>query len=209
MKGRSVSVLGRSALLLMLFAIISGCGLVDENITLRPVSRVSASTIGQGQRVAVTVLDERPSTMLGLRGPEGMAEIHAAQNVGRVVGDAINRGLETKGFVPVTTDTGEEPVTMEVQIRALEYDSAAGLFAGTSYATAALKVEARNGDENFGQIYRSQSEEHSILIPMESEDSEQINEALSSAINQIFYDQALLDFLAAGAPPQAPAAPGQ
>ena len=195
MTAKSVSRALTGIVLLLTLLVSAGCAFVDEDIMLRPSSRVAASTIGEGQQVAVTVIDERPSTMIGIRGHMRTAEIRAVQDVGRVVNDAVNQGLANQGFEPVA-DTGAEPVTLEVQIRALSYDATSGFWTGGVYTNAALKVVARNGDDSFEQMYRSAAEDRAFITPMASEDAAQINQVLSNVIDQVLSDQQLLGFLA-------------
>ena len=197
MKARSICRLLTGSVVLPLVLAIGGCAAFNEDITLRPVSRVEASSIGQGQRVAVTVVDERPSRLLGIRGHLRSAEIRAVQDVPQVVGDAIRRGLQNQGFEPVP-HTDAEPVTLEVQIKTFNYDATGGggFFTGGIYTNAVFKVVAHNGDSDFDQVYRSEITDEAFITPTEAEDSAQINQTLSDVLDRVLSDQQLLNFLA-------------
>ncbi len=200
MKAKSILRLLTGSFVLPLILAIGGCAAFNEDIMLRPVSRVEASTIGQGQRVAVSVVDERPSRLIGIRGHMRTAEIRAVQDVPRVVGDAIRQGLQNQGFEPVP-ESDAEPVGLEVQIQTFNYDATAGggFFTGGIYTNAVFKVVARNGDDDFDQVYRSEITDEAFITPTEAEDSAQINQTLSDVIDRVLSDQELLGFLAEGA----------
>ncbi len=183
------------AISLLLFMTIAGCALVDEEVMLRPVSDVPPSSIGQGQRVALNVVDERSSTLIGERGPDGTADIRSVQDARRVVDDVLNQGLQNQGFVPVQP-TAVEPVTLKVELRELRYDVADRLPLPEPRVNAVLKVVAQNGDRSFEQLYRAQTATESFLPPTAAEDSQLINRALSDVIDRILTDRQLLEFLA-------------
>ncbi|MGH6890791.1 MAG: YajG family lipoprotein [Dongiaceae bacterium] len=189
----------RSALLsLFLMPTFGGCALVDESVTLRPTTQVSASAVGHGQRVGLNVVDERTTTIIGFRGPLRTAEITTAQDVRQVVNDAVAQGLRNLGFDPIA-HTGAVPVTLVVQIRELSYEATSGFLTGGIYTRAALKAIARRNQDSFEELYRVEEEERTVVVPTEASDAERINLALSHAIDKMFTDQRLLDFLAAAA----------
>ena len=171
------------------------CAFVDEEIMLRPVSDVPPSSIGQGRQIALTVVDERSSTLIGQRGPDGTADIRSVQDVRRVVDGVLNQGLQNQGFVPVQS-TGVEPVMLKVEVRDLVYEVADRLPLPEPRVNAALKVVAQNGDRSFEQLYRTQTATESFLPPTAAEDSQLINRALSDVIDRVLSDRQLLEFLA-------------
>jgi uncharacterized lipoprotein YajG len=179
----------------LLTTILGGCAFVDESITLQPTSKVSSGTVGHGQKVGLSVVDERATTVLGYRGPMRTAEIKTVQDVRQLVDDAVRQGLLNQDFKPVAY-TEAEPATLIVQIRDLSYETSAGLFTGGIHTKAALKVIARRNQQSFEELYRTEEEDRVVIIPTESSDAERINLALSHCIDKMLVDRRLLEFLA-------------
>lgn len=133
--------------------------------------------------------------MIGHRGPMRTADIRSAVDVAQVVDDAVRQGLRNQGFTLV--DPGATaPHSLLIEVRALSYETSAGFFTGGIHARSMLKARANRPGDIYEQVYRSENEERVIVVPTEASDSEQINRALSVAIDQMLADQHLLSFLA-------------
>lgn len=190
---------GGMILSLALIGTISSCAFVDESVSLNPTSSIPSSDSGHGQRVGLTILDERPSIIIGHRGPQRSAEIRAAQDVSNVVDQAVRQGLRNQGFEPVAFSRSE-PVTLQVQVRDLSYDTSIGFWTGGIFCHASLKAVATNAGNSYEKLYRAEKEERVVVVPTAEADAASINEVLSQAIDQMMADQFLLDFLAHQAP---------
>ena len=186
-----ISAVVTVVLSLLLISTVGGCAFVDENITLQPTSVLPPSAVGSGQRVGVNVVDERTTSIIGRRGPMRSAEIQAAQDVRKVVDNAVNQGMRNQGFVPVPY-TKAEPVTLEVQVREFSYDTSTGFFTGGIHTRAALKAIARRSEDGFEEMYRTEEEDRVIVVPTEASDAERLNLVLSHTIDQMLADQRLL-----------------
>jgi uncharacterized lipoprotein YajG len=183
-----------------------GCAFISEDIQLQPTIAVAASEVGHGTPVAVQVVDERPSAMLGQRGPMRSAEIRTTQNVDQVVETAVRDGLSRQGFAPVALGA-EAPVSLKVEVRDLRYETGTGFWTGGIFTRAALKAVASRGSETFEQMYRAENEERVVFVPTEAADTESINKVLSEAIAKMLADQRLLSFLSTPPPTAATSAP--
>jgi uncharacterized lipoprotein len=187
------------SLLLIVSATLNACSLTPQTATLRPTLSVPQSDIGQKRNVSVQILDERPNQSLGRRGAAGMrgAEIKTDQNVAELISTSVNEGLAQIGFTPEPYDP-KNPRLLRIEVRQLEYSTSQGMWSGAVRTNAALKAIARNQGLTYENFYRAANDKRTFFVPGASKNEEMLNQTLSSVIDQIFQDQALLSFLAKG-----------
>jgi uncharacterized lipoprotein YajG len=176
----------------------AGCAYSPQQIKLAPAALIAPSDRGQGIVVAVEVTDERPSKKIGQRSDAyGMgAEITSHDDIAAVVAAEIKRGLIAKGYrVAKPGDKGA--ASLQVEIRLLEYGTSTGFFTGGIHLRSALKAEANHGGHVYEKLYRSEREERVAIVPTAETNAQWINRSLAEAIQQLFADAALLDFLSA------------
>lgn len=187
----------RTVLVGCVLAIISGCAFSAQRVNLAPEVRVYGSPIGGGAPVFVNSVDERPSEVLGVRGGQGIGAPVSAGNVHLVVKAALEDGLRQLGFAPVAQHTNGIP-ELRVEIRALEYKIATGLFAGGLDVNGALKAFCVVGERRpYEQLYRGRHEETLLVVPSAGQNTQYINSALSRAIESVLTDKDLLGCLQA------------
>ena len=81
----------------------TSCALTPQSVALRPKVEVAATSLGRGRTVGVTVVDERPRSIVGYRGVGTMgATITTAGDPPSAVQAALADGLKRHGFNPVT-----------------------------------------------------------------------------------------------------------
>lgn len=192
----------RPSFLLGLLAVVtafsSGCAYSPQTVTLAPATLIAPSDRGHGVSVSVSVTDERPSKKIGQRSDAyGMgAEIRSEDDIAAVVAAEITRGLLAKGFQTTSTEPGAA-AKLIVEVRLLEYDTSAGFFTGGVHLRSALKARATSGTLAYEKLYRSEKEERVAVVPTAETNAAWINRSLSEVLQQLFSDDALLDFLAA------------
>ena len=117
----------------------TSCALTPLSVTLKPKVEVAATSLGQGRTVRVTVVDERPRSIVGYRGVGTMgATITTAGDPPSAVQTALADGLKRHGFNPVI---GQFPEWRELraEIRGLDYTLSQAIFASTLRAESTLK----------------------------------------------------------------------
>src|SRR4051794_29347995 len=113
---RVVRLVGLAASL----ALLAGCALVPQKVTITPRLQVPASHLGNGTTVALKVLDSRRTLRIGYRGLDSkLAEITTEQDLASVFQAKITEGLTQQGFKVVSLS--QEPARLlKVEIRTLE-----------------------------------------------------------------------------------------
>ncbi len=174
----------------------TGCAYSPQKVNLRPVALIAPSDRGAEVVIAVKVVDERPSQSIGNRSDAyGMgAEIRSEDDVTIIVTEEIRRGLLAKGYRLADADTPAE-AKLNVEVRLLEYSTSTGFFTGGIHLRSALKAEATRGSGTYEKLYRTDREERVAVVPTAATNAEWINRSLAEAIQMLFSDDALLDFL--------------
>jgi uncharacterized lipoprotein YajG len=193
----------RTVVLAFSFVLVSGCACTAQQVNLRPTVAVNrmALGLGQGRPVHVEVADERPANALGTKVPVGGGEITPVQVPAEVVSDALVDGLDQLGFQPLR-DRSNDPPTLRVELRAIDYKVAQGFVAGSLSVDVAMKaICVVESQHKYEKLYRGHHEESIQVVQSQSQNESYINDALSEAINQVLRDRDLLQCLATRAAP--------
>ena len=181
----------------------TSCGFAPQSMTLRPKVELAATTLGQGRTVGMTVVDERPRSIVGYRaiaapqyGGLGGA-ITTAGDPSSAVQAALADGLRRHGFNPVT---GQVPEGRELraEIRGLDYNANQVPFAWQVRVEATLKGICVVGSARpYESTYRGEYGETSVMVmPSDSANEEYLNLVLSQAIHRLLQDTQLIQCLA-------------
>lgn len=195
--------------LALVFASFLGtsCALTPQSVTLRPKVEVAATILGQGRTVGLTVVDERPRSIVGYRGVGGGAyggygfgaTITTAGDLPSVVQASLANGLKRHGFNPVT---GQVPEGRELraEIRGLDYTISQAIFSHTLRTESTLKGICVIGTTRpYEKTYRGEYEENFHIVPTDSANEEYLNLVLSLAIQSLLQDTQLIQCLAGSA----------
>ena len=177
--------------------LVTSCALTPQSVTLRPKVEVAATSLGQGRTVGVTVVDERPRSIVGYRGVGTMgATITTAGDPPSAVQAALADGLRRHGFNPVM---GQIPEGRELraEIRGLDYTLSQAIFGSTLRTESTLKGICVIGSTRpYEGTYRGEHEESIHIVPSDSANEEYLNLVLSRAIQRLFQDTQLIQCLA-------------
>lgn len=189
----------RGGFLLVLAVISAGCVFTPQAVNLKPQVRIEPTSGGQGRFILVTVVDERPRSILGTRGVGGSgANLTIAQDLPTVVRAAARESLQRQGFTPQT----EKPADgreLRVEIRNLDYAVTQGFWTLTLHIECGLKAICILGtDRPYERLYRGEVEETVLGIQSEEENERYVNTALSKAINELFQDSQMSQCLVTG-----------
>ena len=178
----------------------TSCALTPLSVTLRPKVEVAATSLGQGRTVGVTVLDERPRSIVGYRGlaqgggPFG-ATITTAGDPSSTVRAALADGLKRHGFNAVM---GQIPEGRELraEIRGLDYTISQAIFASTLRAEFTLKGICVIGSTRpYEGTYRGEHQESIHLDQTDSAIEEYLNLVVSRGIQRLLQDTQLIQCL--------------
>ena len=178
----------------------ASCALTPLSVTIRPTVDMAATSLGQGQTVGVTVIDERPRSIVGYRGigpygPTG-ATITTAGDPASAVQAALADGLKRHGFNPVT---GQSPAGsgLRAEIRGLDYTISQAIFSSTLRAEFTLKGICIIGSaRHYEGTYRGEHEENIQFVQTDSGVEEYLNMVSSRAIQRLLQDPQLIQCLA-------------
>ncbi|MEC3912193.1 YajG family lipoprotein [Sphingobium sp. CR2-8] len=175
--------------------ILSGCTITTMEAKIDPQPQVQASTIGNGKKVGVIVVDERPSKNLGKRSSIG-GTIEMNEDLAVVYQTAIMKGLSAKGFSPVG-GVSPDGSNLKVELRGLNQVSTTGFWTMGADIDAAMKVVVTGGSAPYEQMYRAASSNRTIVVSGAKALNKKMNAVVNDQIEAMFNDQALLTALAA------------
>ncbi|HMA12402.1 MAG TPA: YajG family lipoprotein, partial [Steroidobacteraceae bacterium] len=92
----------------------------------------------------------------------------------------------------------DAPVSLTVEVRALNYETSTGFWTGGVEIKSALKAVGLRGGKAFEQMYRSDNEKRVVVVPTAGKNEEWINAALTDVLTQLFNDQGLFRHLTGG-----------
>jgi uncharacterized lipoprotein len=186
---------------------LAGCAFSSQPpIVVKPDLVAAQGSLGGGTPVHVNVVDERPSEKLGTRGGGSIgAELTVAQGFPAVLRDAFSQGLKDRGFSP-TADLPADGRELRIEIRDLEYKVVMGFWVGTVRAQCSLKAVCQVKQQTpFERLFHGEREEKSEFIKSADANTKFVNDAISSAVNQVLSDQELVQCLASPVESQAAA----
>lgn len=178
-------------------ALLGSCSFTPESIQLNPQLQTSQSNIGAGKTVAVRIIDDRADTSLGGRASQygPAAKISLASDLSSTVEKGIEFGLQKQGF-KTTSYSDSAQRRLIVRITALQYQTNSGFWAGHVTVSGTLDAVGYNGSRRYEQVYRGQDIHSVEITPSSTSDSQHVNSAVSSMINNLINDKALMRFLA-------------
>ncbi|MBW7836638.1 MAG: hypothetical protein H3C28_08395 [Sphingomonadales bacterium] len=183
-------------------AVAAGCSMKPQNVIIDPAPEMMAFNVGQKQRVAVTVVDKRASSLLGYRKDETkeQAPLKTGNDVAAAVAAKVREAVVDNAF---TVAGGDGDAKLTVEITEITY-KASGKYVAPKVATrAAFRAVAERGLTTYSQSYSIANEDVEAL-PLTAERNERIiNETVSQALAMMIEDEGLWRFLATGVVPGA------
>lgn len=186
-------------ILLVLVVFPSACAFAPHKpVAIKPDLNVADSTIGQGQKISVAVVDERPRSTLGTRGVSGVgSEIGIEGDLSTSIRNAVADGLKRQGFI-LLADKSSERKELRVEIRNLDYNVIMGFWSGTLKTDCGLKAVCILGDTRpYENLYRGEFQESVQVVQAEEDNVKYINAAVSRAVNNLLQDTQLMRCLSA------------
>ncbi|MFA5125277.1 MAG: YajG family lipoprotein [Patescibacteria group bacterium] len=187
----------KTACFIFLSFLVSGCAYISQNLKVEPSANILSSQVGAGKKIGLCVVDEREDRIIGNRSNVyGMktAKITTDQDVPEILQTAMSDGLRKKGFLPVAKD--ESATSMKVELRVLAYDVEMGFWTGGNIGKSTIKIVATNAaGQTYEKMYHGQREIRTCFLGSQETNAKVVNCAFSAAIENIFNDKDLIDFL--------------
>ena len=177
---------------------LSGCSVYTPlSVQLEPDSINKIEPSNDATIINLTVVDERDSTSIGLRGGMNMGgEITYQGNLSEHIKSAIQARLHAENFnTKATEKTGVAKLLVE--IRSLHYKILTGVWSGTAHSENALKaICTSTTGSSYSKMYRGEHDKKGLqIVPGEREIPQLITESVTDSIEHLSSDQSLLDCL--------------
>ena len=195
--------------ILGLFVSLSGFGCThDHKIDLNPEIFVRVSNIGQGERLVVRVKDTRSQKAISKKETNlkvisdravDTVNIYASSSVRDTVSDKIMAGFERMGFHPSKYgNNSNRMITVEISKLQMNYHrGGVGIEIPEVHAQmeTILRVQASHGNQSFRNIYSTRMTKSHRMLTGKFKNQRLVNNSLSMAIQKMFDDPELLQFL--------------
>jgi len=183
------------AAIVLLVMVMTGCTLTPHNANVeikqpKPVS----STIADGTKILLTVVDERDELDLGRRGAGiAFAKVSAEGLFPKFI-MAVENGFRAKGY-ELTNDYGAADAKLLVALRTLKFEESSGLFTVGAEADATILAEAERGGKDYLNQYRASDEDRQLAVSFGEGIDEQLSLVLNEVLEQLLSDNRLDYFL--------------
>jgi uncharacterized lipoprotein YajG len=189
--------------LIPLFAawLMSGCALTPEAVQINPqVQNVAAPTVATGQSVSLSIIDLRPSEVIGNRGITGTAyggaNVSTNGDITQVLQTVIADNLTARGFIVTPTKRKLPGIQLRVEINNLQYAVVPGIITGTLRTEASLHAECLHDQmSQYDHVHRGLSEAQVFFAQFAHENEAHINKSVSNAITAMLDDTDLMSCL--------------
>lgn len=188
----------RVGLLLSLF-LITACTSQTTFVTATPELNINGSNIGQGQKIGVTVSDQRTNVDMkrDLNGAFPGAVKFGNDIVTNLAGN-VNQMVARNGFIPVAYNNSNAK-NLKVSLLLTEIASDSEDLTQQKATQVAVMVTARNHNQTYQHVYRSQDITKSVWNYYSPKDIQKnINQSFSHILNEMGNDNKLWQFLAKG-----------
>lgn len=178
-------------LALLAMTVCSGCAFQSQAVKITPEVKSISTVSGEGRNVRLTVLDERPSSVIGQRGVGGAgADMTIDGDLKSIVSNAVSSGLSQRRFS--TQGTGES-ADLRVEIRGLDSKNIMGFWSGTLRDEFSMKGICKSSKgASYEQMYNGKFEKSIQVVPTGEANDKYISAAVSDAVNKLVSDDALL-----------------
>ncbi|HAQ74654.1 MAG TPA: hypothetical protein DCR66_11940 [Pseudomonas sp.] len=177
---------------------LAGCAHSPQQLDPSPKLTSEISPVGQGQQVAVRVVDGRSSPTLGTRGglyPETSAvSVPGAKLLPKLQAQS-EAAVRLLGFTPSANAYNAPQLTLT--LADLKYQSPKeGLYVTEANIGATLRVEVQNGGRRYTGRYGATLNQRFGMAPNEQTNTKLVSDVLSDALTRVFKDQNIGQLLA-------------
>jgi uncharacterized lipoprotein YajG len=202
-----------AVMMLGIFVSLLGFGCThDHKVDLKPETFVRISDIGKGEKLVIRVKDTRIQKAISKKKSDlkvtsdhaiNTVNIYASSSVRDTVSDKVMECFERLGFnTSKYGNNSNRKVIVEISKLQLNYQRKVGLKIPEVHAQmeTTLRVQARYGDQSFKKNYSTRMTKSHRMLTGKFKNERLINNSLSIAIQKMFDDPQLLQFLSPGKP---------
>ena len=169
---------------------LAGCAHSPQQLTVQPVVTAPLAAVGQGQPVAVKVVDGRSSPVLGTRGglypDSSTVSVDRKSLETRLQGQA-EAAVRLLGFTPTPNAAGIPQLTLTVTD--MKYLSPKD----SSYVTqadisAAIRADVQNSARRYSGRYAASLHQRFGMSPNQETNSKLVSDVLGDALTRVFKD---------------------
>ena len=177
---------------------LAGCAPSPQQLDPTPKLNETINPVGQGQPVAVRVVDGRSSPTLGTRGglyPETSAVIVPKDKIIPKLQAQAEAAVRLLGFTPSANAYNAPQLTLT--LAELKYQSPKeGLYVTEANVGATFRIEVQNGGRRYTGRYGASLNQRFGMAPNEQTNTKLVSEVLSDALTRVFRDQSISQVLA-------------
>lgn len=179
------------ALLVAASLTLGGCALSPQHLELQPLVNGPFQAVGQGQPVTLTVVDGRPSPVIGTRGG-----IYAGTSTISVAGQSLmprlqaqaDAGLRLLGFTPSAQSGTQMTLTLtEIKYATPKDDS----YVTEANISAVFRAEVQNNGRRYTGRYAASLNQRFGMAPNEQTNSKLVSDVVSDALSRVFRDPSI------------------
>ena len=185
-------------LLLVMMAGLTACGLSPQQANPEPRLSGQLAKVAQGQPVGVGISDARASSVLGYRGGlyDGANELTVQGNtfLPRLQAET-EAGLRMRGFDIVPKS--QAPALFDLQVTKLTYSVTEGrTVMSEAHLTATYMVRLSKNGRHYEGSYTAELSKKFVKPLSDKANSRLVSMVMSDALQRVFEDRAVSDFLA-------------
>ncbi len=175
---------------------LGACAFTPHEVSLNASVPIIKSNVGGDSTIALRVYDDRDSKTVGQRGVAMMGADITASDVISYIDTTVEQWLGSKNFNVVDYSENDVDSKLTVSLRAFKFFIESGFFTGANNVSVVLKVEGKNGSDNYIKSYNFDSETRILFVPDGLGIDSALNVALTDVMTQMMFDEQLIDFLA-------------
>lgn len=186
--------------ILVLSVLLTACALSPQTVNIRPdIDLSQANAIGQDTKVALQVIDNRSSRVIGSRGGvyADTANISTASDITTPIRGELVAALRKLGYEVVSADQAHK-ADLRVLVDAIEYRTTGGRVLTDIETAATVRAVARVGNREFTGRYRGTQTKEVLRTPSQQDNDELVNAAISRVLERMLTDRELLEFMRDG-----------
>jgi len=176
---------------------LAGCASSPQQLSPQPQITAPIAPVGQGQPVAVRVVDGRSSFTLGTRGglyPDTSVVVVPTQNVLPQLQAIADKAVREMGFTP-SPNAGPGVPQLTLTLADLSYQSPKELYVTSSNVGATFQVDVSNSQRSYRGRYSASLDQRFGMAPNAEANTKLVSDVLSDALTRVFKDPTVVQVL--------------
>lgn len=176
---------------------LAGCASSPQQLSPQPQITAPIAPAGQGQPVAVRVVDGRSSFTLGTRGglyPDTSVVVVPTQNVLPQLQATADKAVREMGFTP-SPNAGPGVPQLTLTLADLSYQSPKELYVTSSNVGATFQVDVSNSQRSYRGRYSASLDQRFGMAPNAEANTKLVSDVLSDALTRVFKDPTVVQVL--------------